>query len=115
MKPLWRPIRANIEPVNRLRRLASEPAFSSANPSEMPKSIRFEFYLIKFTLEQNMNTVKLKNLLLTGAVASRRGDRPPASGRPDQPVPVEEGQPRQRPAGQECRISSISAPQQAPR
>ena len=74
MKPLWRPIRANIEPVNRLRRLASEPAFSSANPSEMPKSIRFEFYLIKFTLEQNMNTVKLKNLLLTCAVASRRGE-----------------------------------------
>ena len=78
MKTLWRPIRANVEPVNRLRQLSSEPAFSGANPSEMPKSLRFEFYLMKLTLEQNMNSVKLKNL--PGAVASRRGDRPPPGG-----------------------------------
>jgi hypothetical protein len=37
-------------------------AFSGANPSEMPKSLAFEFYLMNLCLEQNMNEVNQKNL-----------------------------------------------------
>jgi len=55
MKTLRQPISANAASVDRLRRLATVSAFSSTNPSEMAKSLAFEFYLMNLFLEQNMN------------------------------------------------------------
>src|SRR5271169_6295542 len=60
MKTLRQPISANAASVDRLRRLATVSAFSSTNPSEMPKSLAFEFYLMNLFLEQTMNQVNKK-------------------------------------------------------
>jgi hypothetical protein len=46
--------------VDRLRRFATVPDFSSTNPGEMSKSPAFEFYLMKLCLEQIMNEVNKK-------------------------------------------------------
>jgi hypothetical protein len=56
MKTLRQPIGANAAPVDRLRRLAMVCLLcSSTNPSERPKSLAFESYLMNLFLEQNMN------------------------------------------------------------
>ena len=60
MKTLRQPIDANAASVDRLRCLATVSAVSSTNPSEMPKSLAFEFYLMNLFLEQNMNRVNKK-------------------------------------------------------
>ena len=54
--------------ANQRRRLLGRPRsdpprrllFSAADPSEMPKSLAFEFHLIGLALEHNMNRVKQK-------------------------------------------------------
>jgi hypothetical protein len=60
MKTLPQPISANTASMDRLPGLATVSAFSSTNPSEMPKSLAFEFYLMNLFLEQNMNIVNKK-------------------------------------------------------
>jgi len=45
----------SIDSVDRLHGPAPGPLFSTTNPSEMPKSLAFEF------LEHNMNIVKKKS------------------------------------------------------
>ena len=97
----------SIDSVDRLHGPAPGLLFSTTSPSEMPKSLAFEFYLIKVFLEHNMNVVKKKICRLAHAVAlwqavalrSYRRSTGPTGERP----------PQRRLAGQECGISSISA------
>jgi hypothetical protein len=57
----------------------------------MPKSLAFEFYLMKRLIEQIKNTVKSKNLQPACAICVAAHRRPPAHERLDHLVQLERG------------------------
>ena len=81
----------SIDSVDRLHGPAPGLLFSTTSPSEMPKSLAFEFYLMQLSLEHNMNRVKQK-ICRCPPPAALYGEPSPFRPRGlDQPVQLERG------------------------